>query len=652
MKRILIYSLLLLGQSWGILAQSDSTDIAERDTSAPAQVTINNSDYTNFQIEGDTYVQRYYGDVRMRQDSVYFSADTAIKRDNDFSAWYNVNIQQGDSISIFSDSLYYEGDSLLAYLYRNVALVDRDLQLFNEFLLYDVGQKVATYNSPGLLVKENTQLISKRGQYFAQNDAMYFYDSVRVAHPDFLLKTDSLLFHTQENRVEFLGPTIITFDQQRLYCEAGFYDIDAQYAHLTQRPQLVKDDEVTTADEIFYYGEESQTILIGNAESRDSLRTTKADTIIYNSEYDRTELIGQVDYRDGETSVQGRRLLYFGESGNIIAGQRAQFNLGDGQFLEADSTYRDKASDRSEAIGGVIWRDTMEGLILYSPELESEGEQVLTRGGRPLMIFHSDDGDSIFIAADLIETRADTFSYVSDSVLIQDTARIMRAYRDVRIWSPEFSGRCDSLVYQEKDSLFRMFYDPVIWSDSSQISSDSIFLYMDRGAIRKMDAKENAFMLEQVWPEYFNQVKSINMEAYFEEGKIQTLWAISNAEMYYYILDEDEAFMGLQKSSSSRIQALFDSTSNIDQIKWITQIEGEIIPMKQVKPLEYRYDGFRWRWTEKPKSQSDLDSDDSLRPYISGLVPVTEKWDSDEIEQQKKAMQILLHYLFPYLEFR
>lgn len=651
MRRLLIYSFLLLGQTWGVLAQTGPTTTLDRDTSAPAQITINNSDYSNFLLEGDTYVQRYYGDVRMRQDSVYFSADTAIKKNNEFSAWYNVNIQQGDSISIFSDSLYYEGDSLLAYLYRNVALVDRDLQLFNEFLLYDVGQKVATYNSPGLLVKGNTQLISKRGQYFAQNDAMYFYDSVRVAHPDFLLKTDSLLFHTQENRVEFLGPTIITFDQQRLYCEAGFYDIDAQYAHLTRRPQLVKGDEVTTADEIFYFGEKSQTILIGNAESSDSLRSTKADTIIYNSEDDRTELIGHVDYRDGETTVQGQRLLYFGKSGNIIAGQRAEFNLGNGQFLEADSTYRNKSSDRSEAIGGVIWRDTVEGIILYSPELESEGDQVLTRGGRPLMVFHSEDGDSIFIAADLIETQEDTFSYVSDSVLIQDTARIMRAYRDVRIWSPDFSGRCDSLVFQEKDSLFRMFYDPVIWSDSSQISSDSIFLYMDRGAIRKMDAKKNAFMVEEVWPEYFNQVKSINMEAYFDDGKIQNLWAISNAEMYYYILDETDAFMGLQKSSSSRIQATFDSTSTIDQIKWITQIEGEIIPMKEVQPAERRYEGFRWRWKEKPKSKSDLDSDTSLLPYIRNDTFVREIRDSEKLEQQKKVMQFILHYLYPFCEF-
>jgi len=627
---------------------------ASADTSAPGQLTIDNSDFSKFIQEGEGYVQRHYGDVRARQDSVFFYSDTAILKENDFNAWYNVNIQQGDSLTIFSDSLFYAGDSLLAYLYDNVALIDRDMTLYNDFILYDAGRKVATYDTPGLLTQGESRLISKRGVYYSETGEMYFYDSVRVEHPDFLLKTEKLLFHTKTNQIEFLGPTLITFDDQRIYCEAGYYDIDSQFAHLQERPQLVSDDEFTQADDMYYYGADSLTVLVGDVIYQGDKRNTESDTLIYDRRQDRTTWRGNVVYDDGGNTVRGPELIYFNETGNVIASNRAEFQLSEGQFLQADSTYREKESDRSEAIGGVIWRDTIEGVILYSPELESQNEQVLTRGGRPLMVFHTSEGDSIFISAEKIQSKLDTTRYVVDSTSTRlDSSRRMLAIRDVRIWSPDFSGRCDSLVYQEKDSLFRLYKSPIIWSDSSQILGDSIFLFLADGQLEKMHAQGNAFMLEQVWGPLYHQVKSKTMEAYFGNGQIQTLWAIANAEMYYYIQDEEDQFMGLQSSKSGRIQAVFDSTAAIQDIKWFSDIEGEIIPIKDLDPLAYRLEGFDWQADIKPKSREDLMYDERLRPYVQGVIQAGITRDirespngNGEMDAQKKVIQWILHYLF------
>lgn len=635
-----------------LAAQNSSSSTSAGDTSAPAKVTIDNADFSRFVLEGEEYVQKYYGDVRMRQDSVFFDSDTAILNDNDFTAWYNVNIQQGDSLTIFSDSLFYAGDSLLAYLYDNVALIDRDMTLYNDFILYDAGNKVATYDTPGLLTQGEARLISKRGVYYSETGEMYFYDSVRVEHPDFLLKTEKLLFHTRSNRVEFLGPTLITFDEQRIYCEAGYYEIDSQFAHLQERPQLVSGNEFTQADDMYYYGADSLTVLVGDVIYRDDTRNTESDTLIYDRRQDRTTWRGNVVYDDGGNTVRGPELIYFNETGNVIASNRAEFQMSEGQFLQADSTYREKETDRSEAIGGVIWRDTIEGVILYSPELESQNEQVLTRDGRPLMVFHTPEGDSIYISAEKIQSKLDTTRYVIDSTTTRlDSSRTMLAIRDVRIWSHDFSGRCDSLVYQEKDSLFRLYEDPIIWSDSSQITGDSIFLYLADGQLEKMHAQGNAFMLEQVWGPLYHQVKSKTMEAYFGDGQIQTLWAIANAEMYYYIQDEEDDFMGLQSSKSGRIQAVFDSTAAIQDIKWFSDIEGEIIPIKDLDPLAYRLEGFDWQADNKPASREDLKYDERLTPYVEGIIRPGITRDirevpNGEMDAQKKVIQWILHYLF------
>lgn len=636
---------------WG---QADSAETASNppDTTSPSQVTIDNSDFSKFIRQGSGYIQRHYDNVRARQDSVFFSSDTAILQNNNFTAWYNVSIQQGDSLNIFSDSLFYQGDSLLAYLYDNVSLVDRDLTLFNDFILYDAAKKVASYNTPGLLTQGEARLISKRGTYYSETGEMYFYDSVRVEHPDFLLKTERMLFYTKTNRIEFLGPTLITFDEQRIYCEAGFYDIDKQFAHLMDRPQLVSETDFTQADDIYHYGRDSITVLIGDVDYRGEDRQTQSDTLIYDQKRDRTVWRGNVEYEDGENRVSGPELTYINETGNIISSSRAKFQLGKGQFLEADSTFREEKSNRSVAIGGTIWRDTVEGIILYSPQLESVGEQVVTDGGRPLMVFHTSKGDSIFISADKIESRLDTQRVMVDSVTTRlDSSRTLLAVSKVRIWSTDFSGRCDSLVYQEKDSLFRLYTDPVIWSDSSQISGDSIFLYLADGQIDRMFSYGRAFMLEQVLGPIFQQVKSKTMEARFRQGQIQDLWARSNAQMYYYVQDEADDFMGLQSSKSGEIQAVFDSTAAIQDIKWFSEIEGEIIPIKEVDPFAYRLEGFNWRGEEKPAQLEDLQVDGTLQKYYTGTFVRNEtRLEKDEVTQsvkaQKKVMQLILHYLF------
>jgi hypothetical protein len=121
--------------------------------------------------------------------------------------------------------------------------------------------------------------------------------------------------------------------------------------------------------------------------------------------------------------------------------------------------------------------------------------------------------------------------------------------------------------------------------------------------------------------------------------------------MYYYIQDEDDAFMGLQSSRSGKIKAAFDTTAAIQNIKWFSEIEGEIIPIKEVNPTQYRLEGFQWRDEEKPKGKNDLQFDGRLRPYIDGTLQ--SNWDEDSLPipvdsppTKKEAMQFILQYLF------
>lgn len=583
-------------------------------------IIIDNADHTKF-IRGEGYF--LYGNVQMRQDSVYFRADTAIKDENEFNAWKDVSIQQGDSLSVFGDSLYYSGDSLRAYLYEDVSLVDRERILFTNHLVYELDNKVASYTSGGLLTDHDAQLVSKIGRYEARTDLMFFEDSVRVTHPDFLLKADSLAYNMKGNRALFRGPTLMTFDSTRIYCEKGYYDIESQVGHLNKNAQYTRGAESASGDRIEYYGETDRTYMIGNAFFEDDERFAEADTILYDGQARKTWLIGNAYFSDDNTEARGKVIVFNNGTGEVYTEGRSTVSLEE-QLLTADSTYLSQDQENGYASGGVIWEDTVDGMTLYAPELfyHKRQERIETRGGRPLFAFSGEEGDTLYMSADTILSFLDTISFETDSLNRTDSFRVLKAFHDVRIWSDDLSAICDSLVYREKDSLFILYGNPFLWADSAQIFSDTIRLQMANGELRQLHAWNNSFMIEKVAGEYFNQVKSREMDAFFEKGILEKVVAQGNAQSYYYILDEDDAFMGFQESVCSRIEAEFDSTSNLQKINFINEVKGRIIPIKGLDPKSKRYDGFHWAWAVKPKSIEDLQFDTSLSKYIAGRIEV------------------------------
>lgn len=589
----------------------------EVDTTDRPAVIVDNSDYSRFKRVDDQYYQYHYGNVQMRQDSVIFRADTAIKQKNDFIAWDNVSIQQGDSLSVFSDSLNYSGDSLIAYLHRNVSMVDRERSLFTEFFTYDLDRKVGWYETGGLLTDKEAQLYSKKGRYEVRSDFMFFKDSVRVTHPDFLLKADSLAYNMKADSVLFRGPTLMTFDSTRIFCERGYYSIQSQIGNLDKNAEFIRGDAQSSGDRIVYYGKKDQTYIIGNAFFQDSLRYAEADTILHDAKARKTYLIGNAYYQDQTSEASGARLMFNNETGEVFSSGRSSFTLNK-QILTADTSYFSDDQGDGYARGGVLWQDTVEGVLLYSPEFiyQKEQERAVTKSGRPLFVFYEEGGDSLFMSADTIISYMDTLTRLEDSVEIIDSARIFQAYHNVRIWSREMSGVCDSLVYSESDSMFRMYYQPILWSDSAQISADTLILFINNGELNRMHAIQNAFMIEQVVGEYYNQVSSRNMEAQFEDGSLKTVWAIGNAMTYYYILDDADAFIGLEEAMCSEIKAEFDSTAELSQIVFYNQVDGKILPIEGLDPQKKRYKGFSWQISRKPYSKKSLNYAPSLEKYL------------------------------------
>jgi len=583
---------------------------------AKSKIDVDHADIFEYTQRKDTVIQKLIHNVELRQDSVFMYCDSAtIENSLIVIAVGHVIIQQGDSTSVFSDSLYYDGEIKEADLYGEVVLVNGGQQLFTDQLHYDLNTKTATYNTGATLTNGETQLTSKRGYFYVEQNEAYFEDSVYVVDPRFNLRSDSLLFNTQTNVVTFLGPTLVSTDSSRIYCEAGFYDIANNLAEFRENAQFIKGEQKGSAEVIKYNGETKIYALEGDAVFEEGERKATANVIQYDEVNDKSTLIGNAKYKDAEQDIEAEQIVY--DAKNEVYSTKGRSRVSDPpQLLLADQVDFREELGLGVALGNVIWQDTSAALTIVCEQADYNRETGYLKAsggqyGRPLLISLV-DGDSLFMSADtLLSTKVDSSA--------SDSSRFLQAYRDVRIYKSDLQALSDSLTYNSEDSLFTFFYDPIIWSDTTQFTADTIRMQMANDNIDKIYLFNKSFIINSPDELFFNQIKGKNITAFFTEGELRKMDVQGNAESVYYAVDEDGGYVGVNKTVSSDM-ILYFGANQIERILFVTAPQATMFPMKQADHEGLKMTGFDWITKVRPRNFADLFSADKAREIK--IIPV------------------------------
>jgi lipopolysaccharide export system protein LptA len=243
-------------------------------------VNLIQSESSSFmKINGREVIKVYKGVFKqdfstLRSDSAYFYPN-----ENAFDAFRNVNINQGDTLNIFSDKLNYNGNTKIAILTDNVKMVDRDATLTTNYLTYNTATRYGTYTSGGKLVNKDNVLTSKNGYYFAQSrDAFFKYDVV-LTTIDAIIKTDTLRYNTGTRISYFYGPTNIygKKDKDTLYTENGLYNTITEQAFFGKKNLYKQGTKSLKGDSLFYdrlkgYGRAVKNITFNDNEQKITLK--------------------------------------------------------------------------------------------------------------------------------------------------------------------------------------------------------------------------------------------------------------------------------------------------------------------------------------------------------------------------------------------
>ncbi len=199
---------------------------------------------------------RLLGDVSLKHNEIFMTCDSAhfYTGSNQIKAYSRINMEQGDTLRLRGDSLFYDGTTETASVDGNVELIDKETHLYTKSVKYDVANKIARYNDRGKIINGDNTLTSIIGIYYTSENLFHFKDSVKIVNPDYVMTADTMDYNTKTETAFFTGPSELEGDSLYLYCEKGWYDTKNDISRIWENALIDNRQQVIKGDSLFYDG--------------------------------------------------------------------------------------------------------------------------------------------------------------------------------------------------------------------------------------------------------------------------------------------------------------------------------------------------------------------------------------------------------------
>ena len=346
--------------------------------------------------------QRLLGNVLIQHKNLILESDSAYfySGANKMKAYSNVYLHQADSLSLYADSLLYDGDSEVAKAFGDVVLESDSLILTTEELRYDRLHKKFYYPNSGTVKDSTNTLESVEGFYELEKKQFYFYQDVHMYNENYDAFTDTLLYYTEDKIAYFYGPTDIIHGKDSAFAGQGKYYSEKGILYASISSQAVYDRQTIKADSLFY----DKVKKVGEAWNQVELIDSTQKTIIR----------GDYSYFDNKN----KHSLFTKEP------YMTQVNEGDSLFIHGDTIYAKQTKDSSRTV--YFYPDVK----IFSEELQGKSDSLiyqekrseLRMKGSPVIWMtdgHQLTSDTILIKISQKEKKVKEIHLLNHAIMIQ-----------------------------------------------------------------------------------------------------------------------------------------------------------------------------------------------------------------------------------------
>ena len=454
-------------------------------------------------------------------------------------------------------------------------------------------------------------------------DAQILTGNVQFRHQDANMYCDSAYLYEATNRFEAFGNVRIEQgDTVNIYCDYLNYDGMTLLAKLRDHVRMEHRETTLFTDSLDYdrmsgvayysysgviadtlntlssiYGEYSTVTRQANFRDQVVLEnpnfTLKSDTLHYDTETKIANILGPTRIDSDSGYILATKGYYNTELDRSYLMNRAKVYSGD-RFMTGDSIYYDRQGQLAEMYGNVILRDTLQRAELQGNYAEYHEDTEYGFAIDSAYVVDYSSSDTLYAHAKRLEMmKAD-----SATTLYKGTGNVRLFRKDVQAVS-------DSIIFNSADSTIRCLGRPFIWNLPSQITGDTIIMYMKGGQMDYAHIFENAFTTQQVDSTHFHQMRGTEIFAYFNDNEIDSVRTTGNAETIYYDVDKDSVVTAHVKTQSSAILMKFQDRELV-QIILLDKTNGRMTPAALLKPEDLYFPDFVWFPEGRPTSFTDI----------------------------------------------
>ena len=405
---------------------------------------------------------------------------------------------------------------------------------------------------------------------------------------------------------------VLPTDAQKLITyEAGMGTRDPNDADtwiLYQRVRAEHDGMVLYADSALLNQVRNDLTAFGNVKIKITDTTTiYGDQLFYDGESRVLDIWDDtVRLVDGKTVLKSDHLTY-DRFASIASYDSWGITVNKDKRLVSDIGYYNSETKVFDIYQNVVLTDTVNEIIStsrYAETRQQEHTSLVTDSALVRMV--NRDEDDTLTVPDTIYLHADSIWVVNDS---SRQFHSLRAYNHVKIFRTDAQAMSDSAYYSAPDSLLQLFKSPVIWYEHYQSTADTIVVKFDSAGAKQAWLNGSPFCIEQVDPEKFNQVKGRNMVVYFNEGEPDYADILGNAEMVYYIIDEDmqghKSLVGVNVGVGSDMRIYFLDRAP-DRVVTYGKPDMHTYPFDKLSSEKRTLSNFQWYEDRRPKCPKDV----------------------------------------------
>ena len=311
------------------------------------------------------------------------------------------------------------------------------------------------------------------------------------------------------------------------------------------------------------------------------------------------------------------------ESGYGIKNTRIDYN---NRIIEGDSVYFDKASEFASATNNITVTDTVNNGIIrahYAEVYKAKDSVFATKRAVSISLVEQ---DSLYMHGDTLMVTG------------KPENRIIRAFRNAKFYKTDMSGKCDSIHSAQNTGITQLIREPILWNGVNQMTGDSIHLISNLKT-EKLDSLKvlnNAFIvsLDSISNEGYNQAKGKDLFGQFEENELRIIDLVKNTEVIYYMYDDDDALIGINKTICSAIRITM-ANNDIEDLTFFTNPDGDIFPDKDLPKESRKLKGFIWRGDERILTKDDIFDEDDNNIELVTIQGINNPIDIDAEEEDR-----------------